>query len=94
MQQLLASRIIVPEHVLTRELEGEMVILNLETERYLGLDDVGTRMWNALTTAGTVGEACERLLDEYEVEGERLRADVADLVERMAAEGLVQVERD
>ncbi len=43
-----ASRVAAPRHVLVRALDRESVLLNLETERYFGLDEVGTRMWQLL----------------------------------------------
>jgi len=33
-----ANRVVVPKHVLVRYLDGESVLLNLETEKYFGLD--------------------------------------------------------
>lgn len=85
------GRIVKPEQVLVRELGGESVLLNLDTESYFGLDDVGTRMWIALTEAGSVESACQRLLPEFEVEPETLRRDVEDFVEALAKSGLVAV---
>lgn len=75
------------ENILIRELEGESVLLNLATESYFGLDDVGTRMWMVLTTSGSVQEAYELLLDEYEVAPDALRNDLAAFVEELASEG-------
>jgi hypothetical protein len=40
----LADRVTVPAHVLVRVLDKESVLLNIETERYFGLDETGTRM--------------------------------------------------
>jgi hypothetical protein len=40
----LADRVTVPAHVLVRFLDKESVLLNIETERYFGLDETGTRM--------------------------------------------------
>src|SRR5437762_10901062 len=40
----LVDRVVVPQHVLVRFMDGESVLLNLETERYFGLDETGTRM--------------------------------------------------
>jgi len=47
----LADRAVIPQHVLVRFLDRESVLLNLETERYFGLDETGTRMWQVLTSA-------------------------------------------
>ena len=57
-----------------------------------GLDAVGTDMWRALTTMGSVQEAYEHLLAEYDVEPETLRRDMEQLVEKLEASGLVKVE--
>lgn len=85
------KRVEVPEGVLVRELQGESVLLNLDSECYFGLDDVGTRMWSALTATGTLEAAFEALLGEYDVEPGQLRADLAAFVETLAGAGLVRV---
>ncbi len=46
-----SDRVEVPKHVLVRFLDNESVFLNLETEHYYGLDEIGTRMWQAVTAA-------------------------------------------
>jgi hypothetical protein len=79
------------EDVLFRDVDGEAVILNLDTEIYFGLNDSGTSMWLALTESGSVGEAIQRLLREFEVDEADLRADVAELVAKLQAKGLVEV---
>lgn len=49
--------------VLFRELDSEGVLLDLETERYYTLDDIGARMWQLLHEheADTDPEVVERL---------------------------------
>ena len=84
-------RIEIPEGVLVRELQGESVLLNLESECYFGLDEVGTRMWRARSGAPTTADACEALLGEFDVERERLRADLEEFVGELAEAGLVRV---
>lgn len=81
----------VPEGVLVRELDGESVLLNVQTEKYFGLDEVGTRMWAALTRSGDVESACEALIEEFDVEPERLRADLEALLGELVGHGLLNV---
>lgn len=88
MQQL-KGRIVKPDAVLVRELGGESVLLNLDTESYFGLDEVGTRMWAALTESDSIETACARLRAEYDVEPENLREDVEVLVHALTEAGLV-----
>ena len=85
------KKAVVPEHVLFRELEGESVLLNIETETYFGLDDVGTRMWNALVDADSIQTAYETLLEEYDVGAQTLKKDLADIIARLQEKGLVQI---
>jgi len=88
---LLTDRVVVPSHVLVRFLDKESVLLNIETERYFGLDETGTRMWQLVTEAPSVEVAYQRLLDEYEVAPELLRENLTDLLARLVENGLLQV---
>lgn len=87
----LADRVAVPAHVLVRFLDKESVLLNIETERYFGLDETGTRMWQLVTVAPSVDAAYLQLLDEYDVEAELLRSNLTDLLTRLVENGLLQV---
>jgi hypothetical protein len=89
--QLDGKRVVASEDVLIRELHGESVLLDLASESYFGLDEVGTGMWEALTAAPTLAEAYRMLLESYEVEPERLGEDLADFVQQLARAGLVDV---
>ncbi len=80
-----------PAHVLVRELQGESVLLNLDSETYFGLDEVGTRMWAVLTTAPSIQVAYEALLAEYAVEPEVLRKDLEALVGELMERGLLDL---
>jgi len=85
-------RVSVPDGVLLREVAGEAVILNLTTETYFGLDEVGTSMWRALTGCETVQCAYQVLLDEYDVDPEVLRSDLSKLLEELVAHGLLELD--
>ena len=87
------SRVRVPEDVLLSELEGESVLLNLETETYFGLDEVGTRMWAAITGADSVQTAYDALQKEYEVDPEQLREDLRALLDKLLEKGLLVWDR-
>lgn len=86
----LDSQVVIKPDVLVNEVAGEAVILDLNSERYFGLDEVGTRMWSVLTTAPTVQAAYDTLLEEYEVEPERLKQDIDELLGKLADQGLVE----
>lgn len=86
-----SSRVSVPPGVLVSRAGEESVLLNLDSERYFGLDPVGTRMWEVLCAHGTVESAYRLLLAEFDVEPERLRQDFYELIETLSGHGLIEV---
>ena len=79
-------------HVLVRFLDKESVLLNLETERYFGLDETGTRMWQVVTTAPNIDAAYQELQNEFDVESELLRLHFTELLGRLVDNGLLQIQ--
>ena len=63
-----ADKVSVQPHVLIRLLDKEAVLLNLETECYFGLDEIGTRMWQVTTAGPNIEFAYRQLLEEYDVD--------------------------
>lgn len=84
------SRISVSPDVMLRQVGEEMVLLNLKSEQYLGLDDISSRTWQALTGGQTIQAAYEAMLAEYDVESDRLRKDLKDFIQELAGFGLIQ----
>ena len=87
----LDQRIAVSSDALFQEVEGEAVILDLAQGQYFGLDEVGTRIWQLLQTHGTVRAVFDQMLDEFDVEPERLEADLEALLQALADSGLVNL---
>jgi len=84
-----SDRVNVPDDVLISRLQEESVILNLDSERYFGLDEVGTRFLSVLTTSDSIEAAYQRLSDEYRVDGDVLRQDLLELVENLINQGIL-----
>ncbi len=85
------AKISVPKQVLVRTFQNESVLLNLDSECYHGLDDVGSRMWQALSQSENIQAAYESLLSEYEVDSATLQKDLEAFIESMVERGLVEV---
>lgn len=94
MTELFSQRVSVPDDVLMRELDGESVILDLASENYYGLDDIGTRIWQLLNSSNTVQEAYDSLLLEYDVEPKRLQQDMQELITQLVAKDLLRIETE
>ena len=91
MQISFSDRVRIPDDVLISRLQEESVILNLDSERYFGLDDVGTRILSVLTNSDSIEAAYESLLGEYDVDRVVLREDLLALIESLLQKGIVQV---
>ena len=85
------SRVSVPPDVLISQVGGESVILNTSSERYFGLDEIGTSIWEVITSSDSIQAAFDRLLAEYDVEPTRLREDLNTLIEKLVDNGLLEV---
>ena len=85
------AKISVPKQVLVRMFQNESVLLNLDSECYHGLDDIGSRMWQALSQSENIQGAYESLLLEYEVDGATLQKDLEAFIENMVERGLLEV---
>ena len=80
----------VPDDVLVQILsDGEVVLLNLVTEAYFGLDEVGAGLFGLLQEDVSLNDAHQRLLEEYDVDGDTLRSDLEDLVSELIRHGLL-----
>jgi hypothetical protein len=81
------------ENVVSRELEGEAVILSLESGVYFGLNEVGARIWALIQQYGSLRKVLEAMQQEYEVAPQTLESDLLRLVEELRAKGLVSVSK-
>ena len=82
----------IPDHILFQEIAGESVLLNMASEHYFGLDDVGTRIWNLLVEDGDPQKALAQLQQVYDVDEVTLRTDMAKLIEELSGKGLISLE--
>ena len=92
MTELTKIKLKISPEVHSQEVNGETVLLDLQSESYFGLDEVGTRIWQLLHENGDMASIFETILGEYDVEEEPLRRDLEELVEKLLEAGLVSIE--
>jgi coenzyme PQQ synthesis protein D (PqqD) len=85
------QRVKLSDDVLISDLQGESVILNVNSQRYYGLDKVGTRFLTLLSNSESIEHAFANLSDEYDVESDELRGDLTDLLTELTKAGLVEI---
>jgi len=77
--------------VLFREVCGESVLLDLSSENYFGLNEVGTRIWQLLQSGFSVGDTVDALTREFEVQRVTAESDLDELLGRLVQAGLVKM---
>jgi len=89
----LNQNIILSPEVISQEVSGETVLLDLESENYFGLDEVGTRIWQLIKETNDLAAIYQTLLKEYDVSEERLQQDLDTLLGEISQLGLVTLEQ-
>jgi hypothetical protein len=87
----LESVVAINNDAVSRELEGEAVILNLESGTYFGLNEVGTRIWTLIQGHGSLRKVFDVMQEEYDVSPQELETDILQLVDQLRSKGLVSL---
>lgn len=77
------------EDVAWREVEGEIVVLDLTGGVYLSINDSGAALWSRLTEGATRAELADALVSEYEIDRDLALRDVDAFVAMLAEHKLL-----
>lgn len=75
--------------VIHETVDGEVIIVDLESGSYYSLVGVGAEIWGALERGASIGEAAAELEHRYETNSEDVADVVALFVQELAHENLV-----
>jgi hypothetical protein len=84
------GQINIGEDVLFQQLEDEVVLLNMSSQQYYSLNEVGSRMWELLMELHEPNAVVDRLHQIYDVDKDVLRADLDRLVADLNGAGLLK----
>lgn len=70
---------------------GEVVILDLKSGNYYGLDAVGARVWTLIEAPTSLADIRRVIMDEYEVDAQTCERDILAFINQMQAVGIVEV---
>ena len=73
----------------SRVIEGEAVILSLDTKVLRGLNPVGSRVWDLIDGQRSVEEIAGLIVKEFDVERTQADQDVRGFVQELLDKGLV-----
>lgn len=91
-KSLLPRQVKASENVLFQEINGEFVLLNMESEQYFGLDEIGAQIWEGIVEELSPSAVLKQLEDQYDVESETLENDYINLIQDMKSENLITIE--
>lgn len=95
VENITASTTIVPrDSALATTIDGEAVVLETESGTYYGLNEVATFVWDELDEPRSIESLRDAILEEYEVDPEQCERDLQEVVDKMASNGLVDVESE
>ncbi|WP_169082876.1 PqqD family protein [Paenibacillus sp. PL91] len=80
------------ENVESAELDGEWLLLNIETHGITKVNELGGYIWSILPEYPTVAQLAEKIHTEYGVEMEVVSADVQAFVKMLLEAGLLRNE--
>lgn len=82
-----STRVARREGLVTEPMDGGIVMLDPETDRYLRLNETGRVIWEALTEPATVEDLVQVLCERTGISRERAEADATTFIETLIGFG-------
>lgn len=87
----LSSVVSTNADLLSTEIDGEFVMMDMDSGRYFNLDRIGSVIWKTLEQPQEVAGLCRFLGERYEAPDEIIERDVLDLLQQMADRKLIRI---
>lgn len=79
---------------ISSELDGEAVILNLDSGTYYGLNEVGARIWELIQKPRSFSELHSTLLAEYEVQPDVCKQELTTILLKLMDANLIKMSNE
>ena len=83
------ARYAISQDVVHRVLDGETIVLSLDSGTYFGLNGTGTRVWRLIEDGMSHSQIVARISEEFEHPIDEVRTDVDELLAMLQSKGLV-----
>ena len=83
--------ITVENSVLFQEIGGEVVLLDIESGEYYGLNEVGSRIWTLIQDGRTASGILSTMLKEYDVSENLLASDIKQFLLDLQAKRIIHL---
>jgi len=86
----LDQRFQVSDDVVAREVAGEMVLLDLASGLYFGLDPVGSRIWDRMSEGPcSLADVCDLIEAEFDAPRDQIESDILALAAQLSEKNLI-----
>ncbi len=85
------SIVVCSDENLSCDLQGEAVLLNLQSGTYFGLNPLGARIWELIQKPVKVSHVHHELLKEYDVDSSQCEADLLSFLRLLQTHGLIRI---
>lgn len=75
--------------VVSETIEGEAIIINLETGTYYSMNETGSLVWDALRSGTPFGGIVGELVARYDATRDVVTASVVKIIESLLTEGII-----
>lgn len=90
----LNSMVTASADLISSDLAGEVIMLDLKSGIYYGLDSVGARIWSLLQEPKSIIQIRDVILAEYDVDQDRCEQDLRVLIDEMLSRGLIELKNN
>ena len=87
----LTTKVVQIQDIVDASVDGETMMMHLESNNYYGLGKVGSHIWELLKQPLTVADLCDVLQESFEVDHDTCQRDVLHFVQQLADEKLVDI---
>lgn len=77
--------------LLSVEMDGDLVMMSIESGTYFGVSGVGPHIWQLIESPKQMGELVESICAEFEVDSATATADLRDFLGKLLENGMVEV---
>lgn len=81
------------ETVVAADMDGETILMSVETGQYFHFDDVATDVWHGLERPRSVEELVAHLREIYDVSLDECRRDSVELITKLCDADVLRVAR-
>lgn len=85
------QRVQIVGNVVARVVDGEPVLIDLESEVTVSIDPVGVEVWRLVGRGETIASIRQKILDHFDTNEETVRRDLDELIGELAQHGMVRV---